>query len=292
MDRSNIGVDPHDRELSVSAPAADSELRRLGQSISTIVRQRQLIVVLTSRELKARYRGSVLGYFWSLANPLMLLGVYTLVFTRFFPRPDLDHFWLFLFSGILPWTFFAGAILESTNAIVGNAGLIKKVLFPAEALPLVVVLSHMIHFALALPVLLGASLLGSILGGSPMGAPLLLTPVLLLLQAVFVAGLSLMVASMSVLFRDLRDLVTNLLQLGFFLTPVIYLIDSVPSAGLRAVLRLNPMTPFVRSWQQVFFFGATPGWSDMLLMIAYSFISFVVGMIVFERLRDSLAEAL
>src|ERR1700690_1655785 len=94
--------------------------------LQTLFRYRQLITTLTARDLKARYRGSVLGFFWSLANPLLLLAVYTLVFTKFFKKPDIDAFPLFIFSGILPWTFFAGSVLESTNAIVSNGGLIKK----------------------------------------------------------------------------------------------------------------------------------------------------------------------
>src|SRR6266550_8987391 len=121
--------------------------------LRTLYRSRQLIAALTARDLKARYRGSVLGFFWSLANPLLLLAVYTLVFTIFFPQQVVRPYPLFLFAGILPWTFFSAAVLESTTSISGNAGLIKKVMFPAEALPLVVVLSHLVHFALALPIL-------------------------------------------------------------------------------------------------------------------------------------------
>ena len=112
--------------------------------LSICTATRQLIAALTARDLKARYRGSILGFFWSLANPLLLLAVYTLVFTKFFPQQVVTPYPLFLFSGILPWTFFAAAVLESTTSISSNAGLIKKVMFPAEALPLVVVLSHLV----------------------------------------------------------------------------------------------------------------------------------------------------
>jgi ABC-type polysaccharide/polyol phosphate export permease len=101
-----------------------------------------------------------------------------------------------------------------------------------------------------------------------------------------------MVASASVLFRDLRDIVTNLMQLGFFLTPIIYLIDRIDSRFLRALLRLNPMTPFVVSFQDVLFFGHLPGLADTLLMIAYALLSVFAGLTVFERLRDVLAEAI
>lgn len=257
-----------------------------------LFRHRQLIAALTARDLKARYRGSILGYFWSLANPILLLAVYTLVFTKFFDQQFVEPYPLFLFAGILPWTFFAAAVLESTGSISSNAGLIKKVMFPAEALPLVVVLSHLVHFALAIPVFLAAIAIFAGLGKFTISATILLAPVLMLVQTVFVAGIAMTVSSASVLFRDLRDIVANLMQLGFFITPIIYVIDDIESRALRAMLRMNPMTPFVVAYQDIFFFGRLPGLSDVVLLLAYSAGSIVMGFFVFDRLRDSLAEAI
>jgi len=260
--------------------------------LATLYRYRQLIAALTARDLKARYRGSLLGFFWSLANPLLLLGVYTLVFTKFFPQQVVSPYPLYLFAGILPWTFFSAAVLESTNSISSNAGLIKKVMFPAEALPLVVVLSHLVHFALAMPVLLVAIGIYAALGQTSIAPTIAIAPFLMILQTIFVAGVAMAVSSVSVLFRDLRDLITNLMQLGFFITPIIYLIDRIDSRPLRALLRLNPMTPFVIAYQDVLFFGRLPSRSDALLMIAYALASITLGIAVFDRLRDTLAEAI
>lgn len=274
----------------------DSGLRTqdlgLLSELSTLYRHRQLIAALTARDLKARYRGSILGYFWSLANPLLLLAVYTLVFTKFFPQQVVKPYPLFLFSGILPWTFFSAAILESTSSISSNAGLIKKVMFPAEALPLVVVLSHLVHFLLAIPILLAAIGVYAVMGQFEFNATILLVPVLMLLQTMFVAGIAMTVSSASVLFRDLRDIVANLMQLGFFVTPIIYLIDNIQSRALRAILRVNPMTPFVVAYQEIFFFGRLPNLSDSVLIVTYAFASLTMGFFVFDRLRDSLAEAI
>ena len=260
--------------------------------LALLWRHRQLIAALTARDLKARYRGSVLGYFWSLANPLLLLAVYTLVFTKFFPTNVVQPYPLFLFSGILPWTFFAAATLESTTSISANAGLIKKVMFPAEALPLVVVLSHLVHFALAIPILLAAILAFAAMGKFTLTWTMLLAPVLMLLQTMFVAGIAMTVSSASVLFRDLRDIVSNLMQLGFFVTPIIYLIDNIESRALRAMLRINPMTPFVVAYQDIFFFGRLPNLADTVLVLFYAFGSLAMGFFVFDRLRDTLAEAI
>jgi lipopolysaccharide transport system permease protein len=260
--------------------------------LRNLFRHRQLIAALTARDLKARYRGSILGFFWSLANPLLLLGVYTLVFTKFFPQQVVHPYPLFLFAGILPWTFFAAAVLESTSSITANAGLIKKVMFPAEALPLVVVLSHLVHFALAIPILLAAMVGFMLAGQTTISATVLLVPVVMLVQTIFVAGVAMTVSSASVLFRDLRDIITNLMQLGFFITPIIYLIDRIDSRVLRALLRLNPMTPFVIAYQHLLFFGSLPSLSDTLLMLAYAFVAIAMGIFVFDRLRDTLAEAI
>lgn len=262
------------------------------QEFQILYRHRQLIAALTARDLKARYRGSLLGFFWSLANPLLLLAVYTLVFTKFFPQQVVEAYPLFLFSGILPWTFFSAAVLESTGSVSSNAGLIKKVMFPAEALPLVVVLSHLVHFALAIPILLAAILAFAALGKFTISVTILLAPLLMLVQTVFIAGIAMTVSSASVLFRDLRDIVANLLQLGFFVTPILYLIDNVPSRLLRALLRVNPMTPFIVAYQDIFFFGRLPNASDTVLMLVYAAASLFMGFFVFDRLRDTLAEAI
>ena len=260
--------------------------------LRTLFRHRQLIAALTARDLKARYRGSILGFFWSLANPLLLLGVYTLVFTIFFKDQPIKPYPLFLFCGILPWTFFSAAVLESTTSISANAGLIKKVMFPAEALPLVVVTSHLVHFLLATPILLAALVGYTLAGRATISATLLLLPVLMAVQAVFVAGVAVTVSSAAVLFRDLRDIITNLMQLGFFVTPIIYAIENIESRPIRALLRLNPMTSFVVAYQDIVFYGKLPAWSDTFLMLAYSLASAGLGFFVFERLRDTLAEAI
>jgi len=260
--------------------------------LRTLFRHRQLIAALTARDLKARYRGSILGFFWSLANPLLLLGVYTLVFTFFFSGQAITPYPLFLFCGILPWTFFSAAVLESTTSISSNAGLIKKVMFPAEALPLVVVTSHLVHFLLATPILLAALVVYTLAGQASIHATLLLLPLLMAIQAIFVAGIAVTVSSAAVLFRDLRDIITNLLQLGFFITPIIYAIEKIESRPLRALLRLNPMTSFVVAYQDVVFYGKLPAWSDTFLVIAYSLASAGLGFFVFDRLRDTLAEAI
>src|SRR4026207_1528029 len=125
------------------------------RNLAALVRYRGLIQSLVTRELKARYRGSVLGFFWSFINPLFLLLIYSFVFKYILQqRADIDHYELFMFCGILPWTWFSASLLESSNVLIAGGNLIKKVLFPAEVLPIVTVLANMVHFFFGLPILI------------------------------------------------------------------------------------------------------------------------------------------
>ena len=284
-------------EKGSSSPQRSEQAERLRRTqlppLIQIIRARALLVALTSRDLKARYRGSILGFFWSLANPLMLLSVYTFIFTVFWkPRFEYQPYALFLFTGILPWTFFSGAVLESTSAVSANSALIKKVTFPGEILPLVVAASHLVHLVFALPILFGALVVARLVVGTPIGISLVALPLIVLMLAIFVAGVALAFSAIAVLFRDLRDIVANLLNLGFFLTPILYLPESVFKTPLIGYLwRLNPMTPFVIAFQDIFFFSRFPSTLDWILMAVYALVSAALGLVIFDRLRDTLAEA-
>ena len=258
-----------------------------------ILAHRTLLGVLVSREIKARYRGSALGWLWSFVNPLLLLGVYTIVFRYVFRRGDADAlrpYSLFLFVGLLPWNWFAGTLVESTTALTGNSNLLRKVLFPAELLTLTYVGSQLVHFLLALPVLLLAVLGAALSGLRPVPATLLLAPVLIALQLTFVAGLALLLSPAAVRFRDLRDLIVNFLQLLFFVTPILYSVDQVPSPVLRQLLSWNPVAPFFRAWQALAFHGTVPPLSQWLVLLALAAGSWIAGTFVFDRLRDGLVE--
>ncbi|MEE3138684.1 MAG: ABC transporter permease, partial [Acidobacteriota bacterium] len=184
-----------------------------------LLRHRSLIQTLVARELKARYRGSVLGFFWSFINPLLLLLVYWFVFSVVLPgiRPiDIEPYALFMFCGLLPWTWFSSSVLEASNVLIAGGNLIKKVLFPAEVLPVVTVLANMIHFLLGLPII-AAALVYFAVPVRPL--ELLWLPVVVLVQLFFTLGLALIVSSLTVHFRDLKDILGNLMTFWFFATP-------------------------------------------------------------------------
>jgi ABC-type polysaccharide/polyol phosphate export permease len=257
-----------------------------------LFRYRGLIQSLVARELKARYRGSVLGFLWSFVNPLLLLLVYTFVFTVVIRRPGTDAlypFSLFMFCGILPWTWFSTALLESSNVLITGGNLIRKVLFPAEVLPVVTVLAGMVHFFLGLPIL-GAFFVYYADQHQAYLPDLLWLPLIVGVQLLLTLGLALMVSSLTVHFRDIRDLLANVLTLWFFATPIIYQLSEVP-ANVQPYLRLNPFTPLAVAYQEVLFMpGPFERWQPLVGLGAVSVVVFVAGYFVFDRLRDTLAE--
>jgi len=259
-----------------------------------LVRARGLVAVLVTRELKARYRGSVLGFLWSLANPLLLLAVYTLVFDVVFqPRWEGAHpYAVFLLCALFPWMWLSGALVEGCGSLLANAGIIRKVAFPIEVLPVAAVLSGLIHFLLALPVL-AVALLAARLWGHPVGGwTVLWLPAVVALQLPLLAGSALGLAALHVHFKDLRDLLQNLLTLGFFLTPVLYpmeAISAVPVAGW--VVRVNPATPFMVAYRDILFRGVVPPPATWAALSAWTLAGWVAGSALFARLRHTLVEA-
>src|SRR3954468_3756026 len=209
-------------------------------NLRQLPKYRGLIQSLVARELKARYRGSVLGFFWSFFNPLLLLLVYTFVFTVILPGDwdeKLGPRALFLFCGLLPWTWFSSSLIESSNILIVGGNLIKKVLFPAEVLPIVSVLANMVHFVLGL-LILAAFMIGFRHYPNPAALPWF--PVVVMIQLVFTLGLALGLSALTVHFRDIRDLLANVLTLWFFATPILYPYFLPSVSRFLWVFRLNP----------------------------------------------------
>ncbi|PYR91550.1 MAG: hypothetical protein DMF84_16665 [Acidobacteria bacterium] len=258
-------------------------------NLARLARYRGLIQSLVARELKARYRGSVLGFFWSFINPLTLLLIYTFVFKYVMPAAPqgTDPYPLFMFCGLLPWTWFASSLMESSGVLISGGNLIKKVLFPAEILPIVTVTANMIHFFLALPILVFFLVWFS----APLTVPeLLCFPLVVAVQFIFTLGCALILSALTVHFRDIRDILSNLLTLWFFATPIIYSYQYAPTLA-RRFMNLNPFAHLAISYQEILFFPGPFGhWKWLVALGAVSVAWFLVGYWLFDRLRDSFAE--
>ncbi len=253
-------------------------------SLGSLIHHRTLIITLVLRELRARYRGSLLGFLWSFLNPLLLMLVYVLVFSIYLRAPQANYA-VFLFAGLLPWLWFSSSLGHATGVIVGGGALVKRVLFPAEVLPLVSVLSNMVNFLLSLPLLF----LFLFLFGIPVTPWAASLPLLLALQLLLTVGLALPLAALNVHLRDVEQILGNLLILWFFLSPVLYPASTVP-ASFRPLYFLNPLAGLIQGYRDILFYGRPPQWSQLAFVALVALVTLWGGLRIFDRLRDTLAE--
>jgi lipopolysaccharide transport system permease protein len=263
----------------------------LFSNLANLLRYRGLITSLVARELKARYRGSVFGFLWSFINPLLLLLIYSFVFTTVIPNEVVgaQPYALFMFCGILPWTWFATSLSDAAGSLIAGGNLIKKVLFPAEVLPIVNVLANMVHFFLGLVILVAFLIFYR---HSPDAWDLVWFPIAVAVQLVFTCALALLLAALTVHFRDIRDILANVLTLWFFATPIIYPYFQPNVQKFRQLFNANPFTHLAISYQEIlFFYGPIGHWRWLLALGVASVPLFLGCYWVFDRLRDSFAEA-
>jgi len=269
-------------------------------NLNNLYQHRNLIYTLVQRELKARYRGSMLGFFWTFLNPFLLMVIYSLVFSVFlrYSDPAIQPYAVYLFSGLLPWLWFSSATIESTASLLEGGNLVKKVIFPTEILPIVKVLSNLVNFLLSLLMLIPFNIYYLYISKTantlykPFSLSLVYLPVVVLVHLAFIMGLALLLSSLNVHFRDIFQLIANLLTFWFFLTPIIYPKETLlnGSAMMRWQYRLNPLAHITAAYQHIFFYGRTPDLAALAKVFAGSFVLILAGYWVFDRLRDSFSE--
>ena len=255
---------------------------------------RELIKNLVIRDLKVRYKNSVLGILWSLLNPLLMTIVFTVVFTLML-RSDQPDYPVFFMCAYLPWSFLSETVVGGTNSIVGNAHLIKKVYFPREVLPLSEVLSGLVNFLLAMIVLFGMILVFQV----NLTASILLLPIVVVAQILFILGMVFFLSTANVFYRDTQHIMQVVMQAWFFLTPIFYPIDIIPqnatvlglSINLQLwVRRLNPMASLIASYRDILFRGAVPGFDFLLRTVVTCLAIFFIGYFIFCRYSHTFGE--
>ncbi len=221
---------------------------------------RDLVRNLVSRDLKVRYKNSVLGVVWSWLNPLLMMLIFSFVFGVLYERVDIPNYHILFLSALLPWNFFVGAVMGGIPSVVGNANLIKKVYFPREVLPISVVLSSLVNFLIALPVFFILALAS----GVPPTKHLLFLPLPILIEVIFAIGIVLILSTLEVFYRDTHMLMDVGMQAWFFLTPVIYPMKTLPPEvtllGITFnpqvwLFRLNPMASIINTYQDILYYG-------------------------------------
>jgi lipopolysaccharide transport system permease protein len=262
------------------------------QVYGDLVRYRELFGSLFRRDLRAKYKGSFLGLAWTLALPLALMLVYLVVFSMLWKAEatDLDDYWLFLLCGLPPWVFLASSLQTAARSLVENAPLIRKVRFPRQLVPLSVVATQLVAFATMTAIVLVLALWfrpesrDTAWLAIPVGGVIVL----------FVAGLSLTVAALNAVFRDVEFVVAALLLPWFFLTPVLYQLDDLPGAESRPwLIDLlhwgNPMTPAIEAYRTPLYAGDLPPAADTIYLCVAAAVALAVGALVFRSVDDRIA---
>jgi ABC-type polysaccharide/polyol phosphate export permease len=256
---------------------------------------RSLVRNLVARDLKVRYKSSVLGVVWSWLNPLLMMLIFTFVFDVLWERSDVEDYHILFLSALLPWNFFTGAVMGGIRSIVGSSGLIKKVYFPRETLPVSVVLSNLVNFLIALPVFF----ILAIVSGVEPTRWLLFLPIPILIEVIFALGVVLTLSTLEVFYRDTHMLMDAVMQAWFFLTPIIYPIkrlpDQVSLMGIQFnpqvwLFRLNPMASIINTYQDILYYGTLTTLDFLSRTALTALIVLVIGYWVFRKYSGRFGE--
>lgn len=247
---------------------------------------RDLIYILTVKEIKTRYKNNALGYFWSLANPLAYATIFYFAFGIIF-RFDMENYALFLICGLFPWQWLNNSAVTSANVFLVNSSLIKKAVFPRYIIPIASCLQESFHFVMTVPVIIVFMFIFEVEINSML---LLGLPLLLVIQFMMLVGLSLIIGTLNVFFRDINYMVLVLFQMLFYLTPILYPLSKIPEEYV-AYMMMNPFLPIIQCWRGLFLEGTLDA-TYVSLASLYATIFLVIGIMVYRKLSWKFAEAM
>lgn len=254
------------------------------QIFKNLYQYRELLKSNVKKEIRGKYKGSFLGVMWSFLNPLLMVAVYAIVFP-YIMRIKTENYLIFLIIGVIPWTFFTTVMNQGMISIRMNAGIIKKVYFPREILPISVAISGLVNFLISCIIIL----LFCIFGGVGISWHLILLPVVALIEFIFVLGLILAFSSINIYIKDTEYLVQFIMNLLFYATPILYTTELFPQS-FRWVLYLNPMTHIIDFYRDIFMYHQLPGVNSILFMVGISLIILLLGLAIFRKLEKGFAE--
>lgn len=247
---------------------------------------RELLKTSVKKDVRGKYKNSVLGILWSFLNPLLQIAVYALVFPLI-TNSNEANYTVFVCCGLIPWTFFASGITRSAFTMIENGNIIKKVYFPREILSISVVTSEMVNFIISTIIIL-AFVLGYGLGITKY---VLFYPLIVLVEYILLIGISFIVSSITVFFRDLQHFITVLIQLLFYATPIVYSIKSIPE-DFKWIIQYNPMTYIIIAFRDIFYYKRMPDIQSLMIVLAISIGICILGYLLFNKLQKKFAEEL
>lgn len=255
--------------------------------IREIIDYREMIFSLIRRDLRGRYKGSVLGFMWTFINPLLQLCVYTVVFSIIM-RMGIDKYYIFLFVALIPWMFFNTCLCGGTRVIFSQEDMVKKIYFPREVLPISFVTSNFINMLLSFVVIFAVVFISGI--GISLRAIVYL-PVIMLIEYILALGITMFGAAATVYIRDLEQIFNIIGMAWMYMTPVLYSVDMVPEA-LRGLYNLNPMTPIIVAYRDILYYKQPPQMNTLLSAAVLGVVVLVVGWFSFSKLKRRFAEEL
>ncbi len=251
-----------------------------------IYNYRELLKTNVKKEIRGRYKNSILGIMWSFLNPLLQLLVYSVIFGALLAGGD-ETYPIYICIALIPWTYFTTAITQAAFTVIGNADIIKKVYFPREILPISVVTSGAVNFVISTIIILAFV----IFSGVGLSWYILLYPFILLIQYVLLLGIGFIVSSVTVYFRDLEHIIGVILMAAFYGTPIVYKLEQLPHT-LQIIVQLNPMTHLINAYRDIFYYHQMPNMKILLILLGASIVLTVIGYFIFKKLQKGFAEEL
>lgn len=249
-----------------------------------LYKYRELLRTNVKKEIRGKYKGSFLGVLWSFVNPLLMTLVYAIVFP-FLLRSTTPHYVTYLVIGILPWNWFTTIVAQGTTTFLSNAGIIKKVYFPREILPISVATSGIVNFFISCIIMF----IFIIFSGIGLSKYALLLPVIAIIQYILSLGLIFITSAVNIYIRDLEYIVNFLMNMLFYATPIIYSIDMFP-AKFRWVLNINPMATIIGAYRDILYYQQMPDFLSLLIVTIVSLAVLLFGYIIFRKLEKGFAE--
>lgn len=247
-----------------------------------------MIQSFIKKEVRGRYKGSILGFLWNFITPLMQIVVYIMVFTIVF-RPNIDNYAIYLIVGMVPWIFFSESISSGSGSIINNSELVKKIYFPRTVLPISTVMSKFVNYIISTCISFAIIL---VMGFNLNWQPLLLLPFAMLLILIFSIGLSLLLSAIDTYLRDIEYIVNVVLMVLIWMTPIMYVREQFNSELFNFILSINPVTYFIEFFQDIIYFGIVPDIISIITCTCFAFGALLIGLIIFYKLEPDFAEVL